>query len=1532
MRRDATPRPIPAMKKKSPLPKRPLTRRDDSARELPRKKITPPAASRSNQPQRKLAVKSGATAHAFPIVGVGASAGGLEAFSALLKHLPTDTGMAFVLVQHLSPTQSGMLPELLASTTSLPVHEVTEGMPIEPNQVYVIPPNTTMVVEKGRLKLLPRAVSQGQLRSIDFFLQSLAADRKHDAIGVILSGTASDGTLGLEAIKAEGGITFAQDRTAKFDSMPRSAVTAGCVDFVLSPAQIASELARLAAHPFLTRSKGSARTEETEDVEAGADYKAILAILQAKTGTDFSVYKPATLQRRLRRRMLLGQFRDIAAYRAHVDRHPAEADALCADFHIGVTNFFRDPNAFAFLQQKIFPRLVKNHQGRPAHDTLRVWTLGCSTGQEAYSIAMCWMEFAAKTRTHLALQIFSTDVHLPYLDRARSGVYSQSLLQDVSEERLRRFFVEVEGGFRVSKPIRDICVFARQNALTDPPFSQIDLISCRNMLIYVRPELQQKIIPVLHFALKPGGVLFLGPAESVGSHSELFASLDPKLRFFVRKQGAALARLRAPGLSAVQVSSRAAPDAPAVPKLARPALETSSEADRLMLSRFAPVGVVINPELEVLQFRGATGTYLEASPGNASLHLLKMAREGLLAPLRTATRKAFKTNRSVREAGVVVLASGRSLSVGVEIIPLKQPVKAQRAFLVSFTPVVEPGSPAPQAVVSAKPAREPSKSVREAKLRRELAETRDHLQSVIEQQDAYNEELQSGNEEAQASNEELQSINEEMETAKEELQASNEEITTVNEELQTRNNQLAATNSDLSNLMASVNLAVVILDRELHIRRFTGQAEKTLNLSPSDVGRLIGEVKLDVRIPGLILCAARVIETVTPHEQEVQDKQGRWFALRMRPYISADNKVDGVVLMLLDVDELKHTQAQITATRDYAHNIVETIGDALLVLDRGLIVQSANRAFYELFRVGPQETEKRPIYTLGNGEWNIPELRRLLEEVLPENRQIHHFDIETNFPRVGPKILRLNARRIEQPGDGHALILLAIADVTEARSAEEAIRVSENRYRRLFEAANEGVLILSPQTHKIIDANPFLCDMLGYPHAELLGKELYEIGLLQDEKASRAAFEQLRSHGTLRYENLPLETKQGDRREVEVVANLYTENGHEAVQCSIRDITIRKLAEEVVRESEQRLRFMAESMPQKISSARPNGEVDYLNQQWVEFTGRTMEELQASGWKDVMHPDDLKKTAALWEVCLATGEPFEREHRLRRRDGVYRWHLTRARAMRDTAGEIIRWIGSDTDIDDQKRAEQKLDEAVVARTTELNTIIGELERFSYTMAHDLRGPLRVMQGYASILQSDHSARLDDMGKQFVGKIANAAERMHLLVTDVLAFTRLTHVKLSLEAVPLALLIRTIIEQYPVFKVVQIQVPASLPTVHANPAALSQAISNLLSNAVKFTPTGHAPEIVVSAEEDEEWVTLSVRDDGIGIAAVDHERIFKMLERGPDATAYEGTGIGLAIVRQAIGRMGGTVGVESQLGQGSRFWLKLKRFHEPVPLG
>ncbi|QYM79345.1 PAS domain S-box protein [Horticoccus luteus] len=1483
----------------------------------PKRTATPRAARKKASPRPS-----------FPVVGIGASAGGLEAFIALLKALPVDTGMGFVVVQHLAPTQDGMLPKLLAKTTSMPVWEVSDGMIVEPNQIYVIPSNKSMSISGGALNLLPRQVTQGPVRSIDFFLKSLAQDRGNEAIGIILSGTASDGTMGLEAIKAEGGITFAQDDSAKFDSMPRSAIAADCVDFVLAPAAIAAELARLARHPYV-RQPRDAEPEDAPVPEAkpGDDFTKVRTLLRRRVGTDFAFYKPATLHRRLHRRMVLGEFSTLAAYITFLETHPAELEILAGDFLIGVTNFFRDPAAFAVLKRKIFPRLLKLHDTSSEEGALRIWVLGCSTGQEAYSIAMAWLEFARAAGTNTGLQIFCTDVHGPYVDRARAAVYSRSLVQDVSAERLRNFFVEVEGGYRVSKTIRDMCVFARQNVLTDPPFSHLDLISCRNMLIYIRADLQKKIVPTFHFALKPGGVLFLGPAETVSGFADLFAPLDPKNKFFTRRPSATNREMRytAQPPAAAKVAS-----APLRLQTLPPAAtgDAQREADRLMLAKHAPVGVLVTADLDVLQFRGATGLFLEASSGKASLNLLKMAREGLFSPLRRTINKAVKDQATMRSPAVTVKSPGQTLTVVIEVIPLKTQPEAQPCLLVNFHRVE------PAAATEARPTAPPAtdcppadgrrKTSENVHLLHELAETKEHLQSVIEQQDAYNEELQSANEEAQAGNEELQSINEEMETAKEELQAGNEELTTLNEELSARNDLLGQTSNDLSNLMTSAQIPAVILTRDLRVRRFTPRAEQLLGITAADVGRPLADLALRVPVLDLKTTLVRVIDTVTAHEEEVQNPEGRWFSLRIHPYVTTENKIDGAVLVFVDVGGLKRAQTQLIETRDYAANIVETVGDALLVLDSDLIVQTANHAYYDLFLSAPQETEQKSIYALGNGQWKRPEFRAMLEKILPDNERIHNYDLEGEFPRLGRRIFRLNARRIRPSATSRPLILIALGDVTEQRAAAQVIHASENRYRRLFEAARDGVLIVDPTTRRILDANPYIVQLLGETCAELVGQDLRQIGLFADEDAARAAFETLATKHVVRFDKLTLTIRSGETRDVEVLANLYVEDGRAAIQCNIRDITERGVAEERYRESAGRFRAMAESMLQKIFAAGPDGVATYFNRQWLEFTGTTLDELLTLGWQSFLHPDDVEPTKRRWRQAIDTGAMFELEHRLRRHDGVHRWHLSRARATADAEGRIVMWIGSSTDIDEQKRVEEKLELMVAERTTELKAIIGELETFSYAMAHDLRGPLRALQGYANILNEDYADKLDDSGQRFVRQIASAADRMHKLVTDVLTLTRLTRAPLPLQAVALRPLVETVIEQYPALKDARIQLSGAFPTALANPSALTQAIANLLTNAVKFVPAGRPAEVKIFAEETEREITLFVTDQGLGIPTQDQQRIFQLFERAHGTEHLEGSGIGLSIVRRTVERMGGSVGVKSRPGEGSTFWLTLRR--------
>ena len=853
----------------------------------------------------------------FPIVGVGASAGGLEAFTQMLGALPVDTGMAFVLVQHLAPKHASLLAEILSRTTAMPVTEVQNEPRVKPNRVYVIPPDRNMVISRGVLKLLPREEARGQYRPIDFFFRSLAEEQGQRAIGVILSGTATDGTLGLEAIKAEGGITFAQDNTAQQSSMPQSAVASGCVDFVLSPDEIAREIGRLARHPYVAPDRRKALAGEP-------DLSQILEILRKVKGVDFSLYKTSTLYRRITRRMVLHKMQELQDYARFLRKNAGEVEALYQDTLIRVTRFFRNPEAFEALKARVLPKLLKNRSGQ---EPLRVWVPGCSTGEEAYSIAIAFAELAAARGSQLPVQVFATDLNEECIDKARAGVYSQNITHDVSPERLQRFFAEVDGSFRISKPIRDMCVFARHNVLTDPPFSQIDLISCRNLLIYLEPALQQRLVEHLHYALKPAGFLLLGSSETISSYRALFAAEDARHKIYAKKPGTHRMVL---GQPAGRYQGRAEPGHG--PGRLQPAgADVRTEADRILMARYAPPGVLVNAELEILQFRGDTGPYLAPAPGKASLNLLRMTREGLLVTLRSAINKARKDNAPVREEGVRVEADGGTREVDLEVVPVKGSSAGEGGFLVLFEEPAPPPTSLPRgkkgkaARPQTRAAAEEEAAEREnARLARELAATGEYLQSVIEQQEAANEELQSANEEVQSANEELQSINEELETSKEEIQSSNEELATVNDELQNRNLELNQLSNDLINLLGSVEMAIIMLGQDLRVRRFTPMAGEIFSLIPTDVGRPIGDIKLKLSIPDLEPFLAEVIDTASPREREVQDSQARWYSLRVRPYRTLENKIEGVVILLVDVDKLKQLE-------EVLHQRVEELAAA----DRG---------------------------------------------------------------------------------------------------------------------------------------------------------------------------------------------------------------------------------------------------------------------------------------------------------------------------------------------------------------------------------------------------------------------------------------------------------------------------------------------------------------------------------------------------------------------------------------------------------------------
>ncbi len=1343
----------------------------------------------------------------FPIVGIGASAGGLEAFTELLAHLPLDTGMAFVLVQHLDPLHPSALTQLLARVTAMPVEEATHDMRVRPDHIYVIAPDTQLGIAGGALVQSPRKKARAPNRAIDFFLQALAEDQRERAIGVVLSGTASDGTHGLEAIKAEGGITFAQDESARYDSMPRSAIAAGCVDYVLSPALIALELARIARHPHVAGapawstgnpeadhanaiahqadasalpSGGSgtpddgaerARAEADAGTDGGAAtspeapsaeaFRTILALLRKHCGVDFTLYKSSTIQRRITRRMVLGKHDSATQYAESLRGNKKELDALYSDALISVTSFFRNPETFDVVQHKVLAAL----QAMPGEEPVRAWVLGCSTGQEAYSIAMAFVEVAENSPHARKLQVFATDLNEALLEKARHGLYAKTLAQDLSPERLKRFFVEEPGGYRITKALREMVVFARQNLISDPPFSRLDLITCRNLLIYLEPSLQKKVFPVFHYALKPHGFLWLGASESIGGFTGLFEPLDRKQKIYIKKAATTPAFVLPVGYqrgerdspgplrrvaSALQIGAGAEVDG------FRAERNAQREADRVTVNQFAPPGVLINADLQILQFRGPTGAYLEPPSGKASFDVLKMAREGLMLPLRTAINRAKKENQTARTENVPVGRNGKTHRVNVEVVPLKN--LKERCFLVLFEEAESAGRLAPDPSEGAtevpRPISKREESRRIAELERDLAETRDYLQSVEEQQEAANEELQAANEEGQSANEELQSLNEELETSKEELESTNEELTTVNEEMLNRNAELSRLNSDLTNLSASTKLVIVLLGRDLTIRRFSAQAEKKFHLHASDLGRPIGNIRLNLDLIDLEAVITDVIANVRECEREVQDRDGRWYSLHVRPYLTVDNKVDGAVFVLVDISAIKESQQAVAHARDFAEAIIDTVRDPFLILDAELRVQKANPAFCTTFKISQAKLTGRPLLELDHGQWAVPKLRQLLRTVLPRHTSFNNFELTLNLEHLGRRSLLLNARRLSQDPGHREKILLGIQDVTEALSLQADLRRSENRFRRLFEAAKDGILMLDPATRKITDANPFIVEFLGYTRPQLVGKELWQIGLLKDEAASRQAFRELKKNSFIRYEDLPLETQKGQRREVEFVSNLYREDGHDVIQCNIRDITARKKADAAA----SQLASIVTSSSDAIIGKDLHGIVTSWNKAAEALFGYTAEQMVGSSIERLI-PTARRLEEAKFMRAVNRGKSVARFETERvRKDGRPLQVSVTISPIRDAAGTIVGASNVARDITERKRTEAALSAAQVQLSlyaTQLEKMVAvrtaQLSATNRRLVASVESVTQAREKYRSLLQESEfmQTKLRHLTRQFI---------------------------------------------------------------------------------------------------------------------------------------------------------------------------------------
>jgi two-component system CheB/CheR fusion protein len=950
------------------------------------------------------------------IVGVGASAGGLKALETFFSEVHPGNNIAYVVLQHLMREHESMLVDLLRKKTDIPVQEITDGIQIDANNVYVCPPHKEINIYNGTIQLFEPDNANTALHPIDSFLRSLAREAGRKAACVILSGTGTDGTLGLKEINAHNGLCIAQSSdTAQYDGMPMSAIETGFVDYILAPQDMPEAIRSYFKN--YTVSRAVSRPE-------GPWLNKIFSLLKEKTQHDFSHYKINTILRRITRRMNLNEIKEQEEYVQLLKQNPGELEALFSELLIGVTSFFREHEAFETLKKHVLPDMLANRDG---NETVRVWVPGCSTGEEVYSLGIVFKEVLERRGLHIPIQIFATDIDSAAIERARHGRYPDSIEADVSMDRLKRYFVKQDDFYIIKREIRDLIVFSIHDVLKDPPFTSLELVCCRNLLIYLNTDAQKKLIPLFHYCLKKDGILMLGTSETIGQYSDIFKNVDKETKLF-KKKGTAMERydVHFP-ISPPKTYRELASYRVQQPRKTQRDLETRLRD--LIISEVAPVTVLVDENDTIKYITGKTGKYLMPAEGFPNQNIISMAREGLQVELSTALSRVKKEKTSVTRKHIRVKTNGEEQYIDLTVKPVSADEYTEGGILVVFFEREKPAEIEQEQAESSPQKRELKSRISE--LEQELQETRESHQVTVEELETSNEEIKSMNEELQSSNEELQSTNEELESSKEELQSLNEELTTVNNELQEKVDELSDANDDMNNLLNSTNIAALFLDSNLRIRRYTPAIEELINFIESDVGRPFHHVSHNLVYDRLKNDIEEVMETLQSKEKEIQSEEGGWYKMRILPYRTTENIIDGAVITFFEITKQKQIQGQLQFSLDFSENILDTVREPLLVLDGNLNVIKANHAFYSIFKAKEKDTVGNRIYELGNRQWDNNELRRLLENIIPENNAFENFEIEHTFPQIGTRKMLLNARKLTQEHQGMERIFLAIEDVTD---------------------------------------------------------------------------------------------------------------------------------------------------------------------------------------------------------------------------------------------------------------------------------------------------------------------------------------------------------------------------------------------------------------------------------------------------------------------------------------------------------------------
>jgi two-component system, chemotaxis family, CheB/CheR fusion protein len=984
------------------------------------KKDSSPKA-RANEDKPRQQAESKPPRDSFPIVGIGASAGGVQALETFFAHMPADCRMAFVIVQHLDPHHKSMMDSLLAKETPLQINDAADKVRVRPGQVYLKPPGKDVTIRNQTLYLQEAKEKEGTRLPIDTFFRSLAADQKEKAICVILSGASHDGTLGAKLVKGEGGLVVVQDENqAEYNRMPQSVIDAGLADLILPVEQMPQELLRFTRHPFLDK-----ETPETPEEKFEKDIQRILMTVRTHTGHDFSLYKRNTVRRRIERRMALNQINELSDYRRYLRRNAEEVIHLFKDLTINVTSFFRDGFAFKLLKEEALHGMLDT---KPGDGSVRIWVPGCASGEEAYSIAMLVVEVSESLEKYFDVKIFATDINQDAIEAARSGSFPDSIAADVSPERLKRFFAKKGSNYYVDSKIRDMIVFAVHDITRDPPFSSMDLISCRNLLIYMGNSLQAKVLPVLHYALKPGGILFLGTSETTSEASDLFVTLEKKAKIFKSREiefGQVLYFPMAALHPYEDPENKSRTVKKAIQQEQQQRVKVRELVEKTILEKYAHPAVLLDSQANIIYFHGDTSRYLSVPSGEPEFNIFRMVSGELHFRLTQALESVKRQKETLQLENIQARHDDGFLTLNLFLTPLSSEGRKKDWLLVEFEeqPVDEPAA--------VKDAAEAENGIPEIlNLQRKLHSTRQELQATIEELETSNEELKSANEELQANNEELQSTNEEMESAKEELQSTNEELETVNSELLNKNQQLTKADDDLKNLFAATDIGTVFLDNDLRIKRFTSTATDVFNLKAVDIGRSISDITSNLEYDNIFEDAEEVLDKLSRKELEIRSKNGESYVMRIVPYRSGENVIEGVVMSFLDVSAFENVKTLGRTLRKFFEIIMAELREPVVIMDERFIIFAVNQSFYRVFKTTPQKTLERQLFELDNRQWNIPELRQFLEDIIPLDKHFEDYEVEAEFPRLGRRKMSLNGRRVEAGGEYPPMILLRFRDIT----------------------------------------------------------------------------------------------------------------------------------------------------------------------------------------------------------------------------------------------------------------------------------------------------------------------------------------------------------------------------------------------------------------------------------------------------------------------------------------------------------------------